>query len=63
MENVGHVGKSQALDNPWKNVSGYPEFFDEFKYLINKRNEKIVKCFLLAVKIQDHCKHSYLMSL
>jgi hypothetical protein len=27
------------------------KFFDEFKYLVNKRNEKSVKCFLLAVKI------------
>jgi hypothetical protein len=29
------------------------KFFDEFKYFINKRNKKIVKSFLLAVKIQD----------
>ena len=29
------------------------KFLDEFKYLINKRNKKCVKCFLLAVKIRD----------
>ena len=29
------------------------KFSDEFKYLKNKKNEKTVKCFLLAVKIRD----------
>lgn len=29
------------------------KFLNEFKYLVNKRNEKIVKYFLLAVKIRN----------
>jgi hypothetical protein len=29
------------------------KLFDEFKYLIKNRNEKIVKFFLLTVKIRD----------